>query len=521
MNHNVYHKSMRHRIFFPFTLMLCCVAFLHSTPSWVVSYGSDTPYRLPAYISGYGASDGSSSAERLEAARNVALSQLSKQIRMRVVSEESYSTIDDGSASSERYLTDVRTSSDVTVSGARFEVHETAKTTHVLAYVETGALYSHLVEKMTAARQRLDLAVAGFDMAFAAGNPELAQQRLLEADTALTQLSETISLMNAVRAATGTALTGFGTPTVNSVEQERKVRERRETLQTFTPANMEQAATDTARQLAGSLSGPVQVMPLVYQDADFSSSFGNRMSLYIASAIEQRRSGRLLSAQDQKAVVVRGSYWVDAQQIEVYATARDASTGTIVGTARTTVPISAVDRSTLEPANISVALKDRVVLLTEQIVDGGIGIEVWTDKGRDEGAVVYTEGTEVQIYLRVNQPAFLQITYVLATGEVVLLEESYYIGIEKVNRVVALPYRFDVVPPFGVERLVVTAHSNTPPRPNVTLRQIDGQWYEILGSVLDAISPTRGLARKRDTTQDTTIKVGEASIVLTTMAYTK
>ena len=97
------------------------------------------------------------------------------------------------------------------------------------------------------------------------------------------------------------------------------------------------------------------------------------------------------------------------------------------------------------------------------------------------------------------------------------MEERFYIGIDRVNRVVALPYRFQVVPPFGVERLVVTGHTTEPPAPSVVPREIDGQSYEVFGAPREAVVRTRGLVRETPPQGADDTRVAEASLSITTV----
>jgi hypothetical protein len=265
-----------------------------------------------------------------------------------------------------------------------------------------------------------------------------------------------------------------------------------------------------------------RVTPLLYEDADFSSQFGSRFAGLLAVSL--RRAGGTGAAGNAGgggnaggAVVVRGSYWPEEETVELHVVARDIETGRTVSAAQASIPASSVARGDLEPANMDQALAGGAALLNDQIVNGGLDLEVWTDKGRDERALVFEEGEYVQFYFRVNQPAFLRLSYVLASGETILLEERFYIGIDRVNRVVALPYRFRVVPPFGVERLVVTGHTSEPPPAEVYPEVIEGQEYEVFGSPREAVVRTRGLVKADPPEEAGDTRVAEASLSITTV----
>ncbi|NBF40340.1 MAG: hypothetical protein GVY14_07980 [Spirochaetes bacterium] len=216
-------------------------------------------------------------------------------------------------------------------------------------------------------------------------------------------------------------------------------------------------------------------------------------------------------------VVVRGSYWPEEETVELHVVARDIETGRTVSAPQASIPASSVARADLEPTNMDQALSGGAALLSDQIVNGGLDLEVWTDKGRDERALVFEEGEYVQFYFRVNQPAFLRLSYILASGETILLDERFYIGIDRVNRVVALPYRFQVVPPFGVERLVVTGHTSEPPPAWVYPKVIEGQEYEVFGSPREAVVRTRGLVKADPLEEAGDTRVAEASLSITTV----
>jgi hypothetical protein len=525
-------------------LVFLTIAFVVSlsvlpAQSWVSSHGMDAPYQPPRYLSGYGVSDLPDSGERLQAARNDALAALSRQIRIRITSSEDIRTVDDGRGTRSRYTNTIQTATDLQVTGARYEISEERGRTHALAWIELAELRQQFYASGEDARTRLQTAMESFDRAAGRGDMESAERALGHADSALSALFDVTTVIRALDALAGRGPSGAGVQTEvpNPLELERVLMERRERLTRFQPADPQQAAdllarsllvllrdggTAPPRQAPGATGRGAQVMPLLYQDADFSSSFGSRVAGLVSTSLARRMSPADTQLLDT--VVIRGSYWPEQDRVEIQLTARDIQSGRVVAAAHTTIPSRSVDAATLRPANADIALAGAQSLLNDQIVSGGLELEVWTDKGRNERALVFEDGEYIQFYFRVNQPAFLQLSYQLASGETVLLEEQFYIGIDRVNRVVALPYRFQVVPPFGVERLIVTAHSTEPPPPDVIPRQISGQWYEAFRTPGDAVVRTRGLVREQNADGGGTAgqtRVGEASISITTVANSR
>lgn len=507
---------------------------------WVTSHGVNSPYQPPRYLSGYGFSDLPNPAERRQAAQNDALAAISRQVRVRITSAEDIRTVDDGQQSRSRYTNTIQTATDLTISGAQFEVVEQRRGTHVLAWIAQADLRRQFAGDAEDARSRLDAALDSFDGAVTRGDMEAAERALTRADSALSALYDAVTIVRAL----DTTAVRPPVAAVDAVAMERLLVERRDRLQRFQPATPQQAADLLARNLMqilresraqpqtggqavppGATGGRgTQVVPLLYQDADFSSSFGTRMAGLVTSSL-----GRVSRPADMAvldAVVIRGSYWPAEDSVEIHLAARQITTGRVLAAAHTTIPATSVDAATLRPANADIALAGAQALLNDQIVSGGLELSVWTDKGRNETSLVFEEGEFIQFYFRVNQPAFLQLSYVLATGDTVLLEEQFYIGVDRVNRVVALPYRFQVVPPFGVERLIVTAHTTEPPPPDVIPRQISRQWYEVFRTPGDAVVRTRGLVREPapgggggGPAGET--RVGEAHLSITTVARSR
>lgn len=490
------------------TLIVTCIVPGVAAQDWIDSFGTDTRYRPPEYVSGYGSSDLPDRGERLEAARSDALSQLSKQVQVQITSDETIRTSDYGDRGTVQYTSTLQTSSDLQITGAEFEVVERRRTTHVLAWIPIERLQQQYRELGADARRQITSLLDRFDESLAAGNLEQAQRLLSRLDTAFTALTDTITV---ARALDTLAQEPSHTITIDPVAFQTEIESRRENIQLFEPANLQQAADYLARLLREEVGRVERVTPLLYRDADFSSAFGNRL----AGLLETSLSAVSTTGDDD--VIVRGSYWPAAEYVELQVVARAIETGRTVAAAHTRVPRAAVRGADLKPANMDTALTSGAALLNDQIVNGGLSLEVWTDKGRNERALVFEEGDFVQFYFRVNQPAFLQLSYVLASGDTVLLEENFYIGIDRVNRVVALPYRFRVVPPFGVERLVVTGYSTAPPPPDVVPRVIDGQQYEVFRSVEEAVVRTRGLVREDPPEEAGDTRVAEESLSITTV----
>ncbi|CAN0576100.1 unnamed protein product, partial [Laminaria digitata] len=189
-------------------------------------------------------------------------------------------------------------------------------------------------------------------------------------------------------------------------------------------------------------------------------------------------------------------------------TLRHAKSGALVATARADLLRSSIPASLpLKPLNFDQALVDSKLLAEGEKVSGSLRVEVWTSKG--DRNLVFTEGEELKIYMRVNQPAWVRLFYLLANKAKVPLEQAYFIDASKVNRAVEYPDAFEVSPPFGVEQIFAVAFTEKPQPVATKSVRIAQEPYEVVDD--QGLVRHRGLRRKKKTAQ-----VAEARVTVTT-----
>ena len=119
---------------------------------------------------------------------------------------------------------------------------------------------------------------------------------------------------------------------------------------------------------------------------------------------------------------------------------------------------------------------------------GGLTVDVWTSKGR--GPLSYTDGDQVKIFARVNQPAHLRFLYTLADQRRTLLVDNHYIGPSEVDRTVEIG-EFLCAAPFGTELLVAAAR--TEKFPTIQTREENGYYVLVDQDAASAAKSFRGL----------------------------
>ena len=483
-----------------------------AAPDWVDSYGTDTPYSRDTHLTGFAMVSKDESGYR-EAARDGALADLSGKIRTQVQSElvAIASETDGESSSSVSQIT--KNSVNVTVAGAEFDYHEDRRSIYALAHVPVDTLLAGYSGEAAGYWEDIGEALRSARDQAASGRRDRALETLYGVAAAFPNLYERWTLARTV--AGGDEEFFRELPGASSLADlrnaESDVAAMIDELEDRSVSDIGEAVGMASLMLRrqGVTGGRIQVPPALFESTAFSSEFGRYFAERLESAIiDSLPAGR-------ETTVFRSQYWEEDGRIRLIVLA-SGEEGEKTGRAEVILPASAAGGRSLKPQGFDEAMIALQEFADGALSGGGLNVDVWTNKGRDEDALVFTDGEVLQLYFRVNQPATLQVTYRLATGEIVLLEESFYIGSDRVNRTVPLPYEFEVQPPYGVENLIVTAYSATPPPVSTVPKTIAGEIYQVFGSVKDVVANTRGLGRRQEAGEDTQ-RIGEAMLTLTTM----
>ena len=266
---------------------------------------------------------------------------------------------------------------------------------------------------------------------------------------------------------------------------------------------------------------PVVVVPsFTVRDARLSSQFGRYLSQLLAGQLVKSAGWKVMRAsaagpaRDAAAasgaeVVVLGATWDLPDGVRVVVAAHRLDDGRMIAAAEATLPTAGVRATGLAvaPQNAAAALADQQAFRTDEVIGGGMQLQVWTSKGDD--APVFVSGERVQIFARVDRPCHLRLVYHLADGRRALLLDDLYIDESKVNQVYQLPDEFEVSAPFGAETLQASA--STAAFAKLGTRSEDG--YAILSEdLLTANSKTRGLKKAT-----AAVLQAEARVVVTTV----
>ena len=474
-----------------------------AAPDWVKAGGLSPRFPARDFLTGYGVAEGKGA---LESARGSASADLATRISVRVEHDFSSQTAEKNGAQSYAIASLTRATADVRLTNLLYETYD-----------DDGKVFAFAYKKRAeAAAERRGLR----DQALKNAREQLASSKAAEEDKReadalaaaysarlwATEAAEQHAVTRAIALGGGAAPEGDPfDPAPAAAQADDRVRQ----LLKRPSATLDEAVTFLALQLGqqGVNSGRWTAAPLTYGTTSFSSPFGRRVSLELERALAAQPQ---LAGQAFGDLALRGTYLEAGDSLRVLLVARDAKSGKPVASAEAALPRKSLPEGLqVLPQNFAEALKDQKVLAEGELVSGELRVEAWTNKGRTN--LVFAKKESVTLYLRVNQPAYVRMVYLLATGKKVMLEQGYFIDAGKVNQAVEYPDKFEVSAPFGVEQLFAVAFTEKP-EPLATVKEtVDGQEYELVADGMTAMIKHRGLTKKKAGAQ-----TAEATLALTT-----
>ncbi|PIB36338.1 hypothetical protein BFP72_13505 [Reichenbachiella sp. 5M10] len=256
----------------------------------------------------------------------------------------------------------------------------------------------------------------------------------------------------------------------------------------------------------------IRVNNFTYEDTPMTSSFSRRMK----NSIEQKliQQGYRVAndgGMTQDALVLNGTYWESTDQLQITTLLREQSNANAIASADCALSkdMLELDRIPYKPENYTDALVSMKQFATDEIIAGGLVVDIFTNKGQDN--LIFTQGEELKLFVKANQECYLRFIYHLADGSQVLLLDDYYISREYVNKAYQLPDVFECAEPFGFETLQLNAQ--TTPFAPLNTREEYGYKFILDGSAV-VLQKTRGF--KRSTDQE--VLRAEKRINITTMS---
>lgn len=402
--------------------------------------------------------------------------------------------------------------STASIAGLKMETFydKKKKIGYAFAYAKKQDVINHYRSELSRNYDQIATQFSMVQNLISSGDSKKALKSLLEMQTSLKNIEQDMTLL--------ITLTGnYNHPAIKRDEvNEYKINIDSELnkIRSTDQNNIEDAAFAIAYSLKLQLddsNAPIRVNFFTYQDTPMSSPFSRRLQTTLEQKLIQQ--GLKVAGQGYQgtdALVLTGTYWEETDKIKISTILRSQTESLAMGSAECYLKKSALEANQIgyKPENYEEALVSMKEFASNEITDGGLKVEVYTNKGKDN--LIYTQGEEMRLFIKVNKECYLRFVYHLADGSKVLLLDDYYLSREYVNKAYQLPETFECAEPFGFETLQLNAQSE-PFEPLATQEQYGYKF--ILDDNATVIQKTRGFKVSRQTE---TLKA-ESRLNITTM----
>ncbi|MFQ5653001.1 MAG: DUF4384 domain-containing protein [bacterium] len=504
------------------------------TPDWVKKQGKSFRHPDHAYLTGFGMATltrRENQVECQEMAANHARSNLIQKIRVTIRSAVASRVEERDTKLSEYFSTTTQTTASLEIEGLELETFydKKKKLCYAFAYVGRERLARFYGDKADGFRKEIRAHLAAGKWYEEGGQRTKALDEYLACYPLFRQLEEAQAVLSSSQSDLTATIAELDAQVSTDEVSRNQVREAVERLVEKPLASPDDVAWYLAYCLSGQLETPDQgvlVTPFTYQDTRMGSPFSRFFMQVMENkivevarwqAVQQattfepktRNMTREFAQASGATHVLTGTYWEQPKKVRFLATLRRVADSKVMASAVAVVDSTILRQPnlTIRPRNFSQAFSDRKAFNTDEVIGGGLHLEVWTNKGVEN--LLYTEGERMQVYVRVNMPCYIRFIYHLADGYRTLLLDNYYIDGSKVNKVYLIPEEFECSAPFGAEVLQVFARSEK--FDSIETRNVDG--HDILAQDLQRfLTKTRGFKKaKRDGLQ------AESRLVITTM----
>lgn len=469
-----------------------------ATPPWVTNGGVSPKHPRDRFLTGYAMAEG---PRALESARAQAAASVAAALSVRVEQLVTAWETDGAGGARHEVVALTRTASDLRLEGLAFETWVEAARAHALAVLDRGEASARRRSERDGAAARARLRLEEARSHEAQGEVAAALTACLAAETAALEATGHEVLAAAMLRQSP------GAEVAELEALSRSAAARVAALQERSSASHDDALATLAALLRrqGVGEARLEVAPFTYGVTLFSSSFGRESARRLEAALASNPAATSPGGAPLGGpLAARGTYLEAGGEIRLSVLVRNAEDGRAVASAHAAFPEAAVPRELpLKPQNFEEALRDQRVFAEGEEVAGDLRLELWTQRGRRD--LVLRRGERVRLHLRVNRPAWVRLSYLLADGTKVVLAQDFHIDASKVNQEVQYPGEFEVAPPFGIEQLHAMAFTARPKPVPTVLTVIEGVPYE-------TVTATRGLRRREGPEQ-----VAEATLTMTTL----
>jgi len=459
---------MKHFLF----IVCVCIAeqLIAQVPDWVDPAQRSSAYPSSSYLTGYSEDINTKNDPNVDKLlsnlREDAKAQLINSVRVKIKSEITLEQVDTGgkNGTSETFRQYSSSFSELIIKGLEVESYydKKKKKAYAYAYALRENVISDYYTSATLALEEVKLAIKKGDESLSQGSKEDALANYELCNNYFRNAESSLSVVYVLQ-----RFSDAGIDSTSQRLQRLKLLQNKKIgeIQNVSELSIDEAAHLLAQSYSRftDLKGQaIRLGTVTYQDTEMGSAFTQRLF----KALEQKLSAvagldvrSSVSAGTHLPYLFSGTYWEDGSDIKIITTVRNATNGSIVASAESRVAKIKLAEQHIGfmPENFAEAYSRMLQFKKDDVIGGGLQLEVWTSKGQDN--LMFTENERMKLYVRVNQECYVRFIYHMADGSQVLLLDNYYIGTNAVNKVYEIPYEFECAEPFGIEILQANAQT--------------------------------------------------------------
>ncbi len=508
---------MKFKMYFLILLLSSSVLlFAGKKPYWVLNNGFSNEHPENLYVVGFGMATGNDLAERKLIAEQNSKTDLSSRFLTKIQSELLTVESETSRGYDSQIKSTITSQTNLTLIGLKTKFYEEKRITYALAVLKIAPALRNYQNHLIGLQKEINDFL--FNAEKSEKNGDLKTALLLYRKTfpRFIELGETQAILNILSGKDpfNEFKNVYQQFSINQPEVERRIQQ----LIKGKITSISSASFSLAEQLSEQTKGKeisLLVFPFTFHETDFCSEF----SAYLLDELTRELTGKFTVLSEKapgakSAAYLSGTYRIDGNNCQIQALVTDSKSGVKLAAASVTLDKSIIESIGIQlmPRNFQQAMEDGKIFLSKDVISGKLSVEAWTNKGNRN--LIFNEGDESTLLVRVNKPCYLQVLYHMADGIRVLMYNNLYIDVSKVNMVYSLPDTFYVTPPFGVERWQIFANTERFPEVLVKTHLIDGEEYEdvIVEDIEKFTMATRGMKKKKPE-----IQMAEKTITLTTV----
>lgn len=488
------------------SLMLSLVDSFSQKPDWIDFDKRNVIFPNEKYLIGYYSVNRSieiPEEDQLKTLIEYAKTDIVENISVSIFSVSQLNTLQVGKSFTQSYSQQSLVSAKAELAGLKTEVWKDKKELFALAYVLRSDLISFYNQKIANLQTTIYNGITHAEKLMKSDNKEGSLDQYYKCSNLMVEAQQASAILLGLQKE-------YSNSQLNDFEF--KVQSGIESILGTTPVNPDDATlviAEAIKKQIQSIKMPIKLAFLTYQNTRMASPF----SAYFTKNLESKLTMRGLDVDLNQSVhskyILSGTYWEDADKLRLLVILNNIENGKVVASSETSIPIVWFTQNQQKylPENFQEASMRQKIFSKDEIIDGGLHLDLWTNKG-DEN-LMFFENETMRLTVRVSHECYLRFIYYMADGSKVLLMDDYYISSDKVNKPIEIPETFTCAAPFGVENLQLNAQ--TVQFEKLIFKMNDGYKY-ILDDNSTIQLKTRGFKR-----QENNVLKAEKRLTMTTL----